>query len=169
MVLSTLHCNDAPSAIPRLLDMEVDPFLLSTSLIGVMSQRLLRKICPACGEAYEPSPEELSLFASYGAPLPTRLMRAGGCPECHQTGYSGRWAIHEILPIVPSVGRLIAARESIDAICEAGMDVGYVPMQIPALAAVIMGETTLEEAQRVVFLDPTYAEIQNAAQSSRAA
>ncbi len=169
MVLSTLHCNDAPSAIPRLLDMDVDPFLLSTSLIGVMSQRLLRKVCRHCAEDVAPSESDLAILEAYGAPVPVSVKRAKGCPECHQTGYSGRWAIHEIMPVVPAVARLLAARESIDTICEAATAFGYVPMQIPALAAVILGETTMDEAQRVVFLDATYAEMQNAAIGLRAA
>jgi type II secretory ATPase GspE/PulE/Tfp pilus assembly ATPase PilB-like protein len=156
MVLSTLHCNDAPSAIPRLFDMDIDPYLLSTSLIGVMAQRLLRKLCPHCKKQREATSEERMLMDAYGVNL-HNLMAPVGCPKCSNTGFRGRTAIHEILSVPPPVAKVLAARASIDEVRSEAFRYGYVPMQHGALDLVSKGVTSLEEARRVVFLDATYA------------
>jgi len=156
MVLSTLHCNDAPSAIPRLLDMNIDPFLLSTSLIGVMAQRLLRRICPHCKVEQDATHEERALLEAYGVSL-SRVSRSTGCPSCSMTGFKGRTAIHEILSVPPPVAKLLAARGSIEEVRAESMRYGYVPMQHAALEMVAKGTTSLAEARRVVFLDVTHA------------
>ncbi len=160
MVLSTLHCNDAPSAIPRLLDMHIDPFLLSTSLIGVMAQRLVRKLCPLCKVERLATHEERALLEAYGVSL-THVSTPGGCPACSMTGYKGRTAIHEILSIPPPVAKVMAAKGSIEEIRTESMRYGYVPMQHAALELVSKGLTSLAEARRVVFLDATYARERN--------
>ena len=156
MVLSTLHCNDAPSALPRLMDMHIDPFLLSTSLIGVMAQRLLRKLCPKCATERMTTDEERALFEAYGMSLRT-IKSAVGCPACNMAGYRGRTAVHEILSIPPPVAKLLAARGSIEEVRAEAVRYGYVPMQHGALQMVATGLTSLEEARRVVFLDATHA------------
>jgi type IV pilus assembly protein PilB len=157
MVLSTLHCNDAPSAIPRLLDMHIDPFLLSTSLIGVMAQRLLRKLCPHCRvESYATS-DERSLMEAYGLTQKHHFTPVG-CPACGMTGFKGRTAIHEILSVPPPVAKVMAARGSIEDVRAESMRYGYVPMQQGALTLVSSGVTSLAEAKRVVFLDESYAQ-----------
>jgi type II secretory ATPase GspE/PulE/Tfp pilus assembly ATPase PilB-like protein len=158
MVLSTLHCNDAPSAIPRLLDMGIDPLLLSTSLVGMMSQRLLRQLCSACRHAEAPTAEEVEVFKSFGIPEPVQIYRAVGCAGCSQTGYRGRKAVHEIMAVTPPVGRVIASRAPMDTLCAAAAAHGYEPMTIRALEMVAAGETTMAEAKRVLYLDPAYAE-----------
>lgn len=130
LVLSTLHCNDAPSAIPRLLDMGVDPFLLSTSLIGVMSQRLIRTTCTTCKG--------------------TKKTSQGRCGDCTGTGFKGRTAVHEILPITSGVSAAIGSRLPMEAILHAGYAGGYKPMEVWAESLVRKGITTREEARRQI-------------------
>jgi len=154
LVLSTLHCNDAPSAIPRLLDMGTDPFLLSTSLIGVTAQRLVRRLCPACRRQHAPTGEDLALLRHYlgGHDTPI-LWEATGCNDCSETGFRGRTAVQEILPITPEISKLLASHSPIETIRECAVQYGYRPMQQDVLGRVMAGETSLTEAKRVVFLD----------------
>lgn len=149
LVLSTLHCNDAPSAVPRLLDMDIDPFLLSTSLIGVMSQRLLRVLCPHCKEQQAPSSEEIETFQSYGVDVDS-VWAPRGCPMCSKSGYKGRAPVHEIMPVTPPLARMIAEREPVDSLRAAA---GFISMQREALDMVLEGRTSLAEAQRMVFFE----------------
>ena len=158
MVLSTLHCNDAPSAVPRLLDMGIDPFMLSTSLIGTMSQRLVRQLCPACAVRSSLTGPESAIFRAYGVAAPDRVSRPGGCSACEGSGYRGRAAVHEILPVVPEVQALIADRAPMAEVRAAGVRHGYRPMQRRALEMVASGRTSIEEASRVVFLDAGFAQ-----------
>ena len=130
LVLSTLHCNDAPNAIPRLFDLGIDPFLLSTSLIGIMSQRLLRRSCRQCDGAGEPS-----------------------CPSCAGTGFRGRTAVHEILPVTDDVAATIGACAAFADIKAAAYEAGYRPMQVSAERLVDAGITTDAEARRHVFYE----------------
>jgi type IV pilus assembly protein PilB len=154
LVLSTLHCNDAPSAVPRLLDMGVDPFLLSTSLIGVMAQRLVRRLCPECRRQGVPTGQELTLMNHYlgevGVPL---VWRPGGCPKCANTGIVGRMAVHEVMPITTEVGKKIAACASMDELRDAAARFGYRTMQHDALDRVVNGTTSIEEAMRLIYFD----------------
>lgn len=153
LVLSTLHCNDAPSAIPRLTDMRVEPFLLSTALIGVTGQRLVRRLCAHCKEQYVPSAEERAQIGSgFGADIPM-LWRAVGCPLCAGTGYAGRMAVHEIFPVAPDVQRAIAACEPMDSLRRTASHYGYQTMQEDAVERVLAGQTSLSEARRLVFFD----------------
>jgi len=147
LVLSTLHCNDAPSAVPRLLDMEIDPFLLSTSLIGVMSQRLLRQLCPHCKEEREATGADLELIESFG-PQSAAIWVPKGCALCSGSGYKGRAPVHEVMPVTPQLARMIAEREPVDSLREAA---GFVSMQSEAIDMVLEGRTSLVEAQRMVF------------------
>lgn len=154
MVFSTLHCNDAPGAIPRLLDMGVDPFLLSTSLIGVMGQRLLRVLCQECRQAEAPTLEERSMLsASFGAHDVAQVYRAGGCASCHDTGYRGRMAVHEIMPITHEVSAMIASRAPTEEIMHVAASYGYRTMQQDALDRILAGKTTVKESQRLLAFD----------------
>ncbi len=153
LVLSTLHCNDAPSAIPRLTDMGMEPFLLSTALIGVTAQRLVRRLCAHCKEQYASSAEERAQFGtSYSSDIPM-LWRAVGCAQCAGTGYSGRMAVHEIFPVAPDVQRAIAGREPMDSLRRTASHYGYQTMQGDAMERVLSGQTSLSEARRLVFFD----------------
>lgn len=159
MVLSTLHCNDAPSAIPRLLDMGIDPFLLSTSLTGVMSQRLLRQLCPHCKVEADLNAEDRHILetANGSARLP-KVYEGKGCPSCNHMGYKGRTAVHEVMPVTSHLGGLIASRQSIDVVRAEAAKIGYRTMQDEALDLVLQGRTSLAEARRVVFFEEHQAE-----------
>ncbi len=153
MVLSTLHCNDAPSAIPRLLDMGVDPFMLSTSLTGVVSQRLTRVLCPSCCEDRDTSTEERRLFEEYLGRSVETVREAKGCKRCAQTGYRGRMAIQEIMPITTAVSNAIASQVPMDAVRDLATASGYRPMQYMALELVSGGKTSMDEVRRKVSFD----------------
>jgi type IV pilus assembly protein PilB len=157
MVLSTLHCNDAPAAIPRLLDMGIDSFLLSSALIGVMAQRLARTLCKNCRKEVPIKPEQAAMYEAFGLQAPEHLWEGEGCAACGRSGFKGRRGVHEILPVTPPISKLIAARQSIETITELSFTYGYRPMQYQALDMAREGQTTLDEAARVVFLDVNYA------------
>lgn len=152
LVLSTLHTNDAPSAINRLLDIGVSPTLLSTSLIGLMAQRLVRLLCVNCRIKDTATGEEAKVLSPY-APGPIPVWRACGCDACHGTGYRGRIAANELLPVPSEIQQLIATGAPLEFIRQVGFIHGYVPMQDDAITRVINGETSFDEAKRVVFFD----------------
>ena len=154
VVLSTIHTNDAVGTIERLMDIGVEPYLVASALKGVISQRLLRRVCPACKTAYEPSAEELE---DLGLPfkLGRRFYRGKGCPECFDTGYRGRIAVFEILSIDRDVRRLIAegkGRADIEQLLHAPGS-GFVSLRENAIRLVEEGITTCEEVLRVVNAD----------------
>lgn len=154
LVLSTLHCNDAPSAVPRLRDMGADPFLLSTSVIGVVSQRLIRKLCPHCKTSKPADPLELQLLNSLHGSVPIReTMQPVGCSKCHNTGYRGRTAVYEVMSFSPEVASAVAAGAALNDIREIAHEAGYRPMRNAAIDLVLAGETTIAEAKRHVFFD----------------
>jgi len=164
LVLSTLHCNDAASAVPRLLDLGVDPFLLSSSLIGVTAQRLLRKLCPDCRELGATTAEEEVLMRTYfGVDGIDEVWRGRGCDACFHTGYHGRTAVHEVLPVTSDVAEvlpvtsdvasLIAKGATVEEIRQAGAEFGFRTLQEDALERVLAGETTLEEAKRLIAFE----------------
>ena len=110
LVLSTLHTNDAPSSVTRLLDLGVPHFLITTTLIGVLAQRLVREICTHCTEEYEPTPDEAALLRMNPEKLKEYKFRRGrGCLHCRQTGYSGRTGIFEVLPMTDKVRALVTS------------------------------------------------------------
>ncbi len=156
LMLSTLQCNDAPSAIPRLMELGIDPYLLSTSLAGLSAQRLVRMLCLHCKTTRAITPEEEHVFQVYGVPAPKAMPQQEGCPECDHVGFKGRNALHEILPITNEVSQLIATRASVNAMRLAAAKAGYIPMQLRALELVAKAATTFEEAQRAVAFDPDY-------------
>src|SRR5213076_2550218 len=107
LVLATLHTNDAVSAVTRLADMGVEPYLLASSLLGVLAQRLLRKLCPACGARVAPTAGEAQLLADLGLPANLSLYAPAGCAECSDTGYRGRSGIYELIVVDDALRRLI--------------------------------------------------------------
>lgn len=149
LVLSTLHTNDAISAVTRLRDMGVEPWLISGALRGVISQRLVRKICPHCKRAYKPPIEELEAL---GLPQDdsTVFYRGEGCPECHHTGYIGRRAALEILVVNSKLGHLIGWGAETEALSAAARENGFVTMRESCQHLVLSGITTVEEAARVI-------------------
>ncbi len=160
IVFSTLHTNNAAGAIPRLLDLGAEPFLIVSSLNCVVGQRIARKICPTCKEEYDPEEavkkdmtEVLGVLLSKGASL--KLYRGKGtvngapCSACVGTGYLGRIGIFEVLPISMEVSRLIATRASMDAIQQAAVKEGMMTIKQDGYMKVIEGITTIEEVLRV--------------------
>jgi type IV pilus assembly protein PilB len=154
LVLSTLHTNDALSTLPRLLDMGVEPYLLSTSLIGTMSQRLLRRVCTKCQIQVDPTEEEAEFLATqFGLTQVGPLYRGAGCQVCGGTGFKGRVAVHEVMPVTQDIAHLIACKAPIDQVREVAVQFGYITMQEDAARRVLNGTTTLEEVRRVISFD----------------
>lgn len=153
LVLSTLHTNDAPGAITRLIDMGIEPFLVASSLICVLAQRLVRVICPYCKESYKPSVQEMAYLETGDPPPPTVLYRGKGCNRCLGKGYLGRTGIYELLEITPNIRSLIMEKRDAQAIKTAAMKEGFRPLQKNAIDKVIKGITTIEEVLRVTQKD----------------
>ncbi len=147
LVLSTLHTNSAGGAIPRLRDLGVRPYLIADSLIGVVSQRLVRKICTACRVAYKPSPREIAYLKD--ATL-TKLYRGKGCPVCNGSGYFGRTLVYELLNINKELSRMIAQQAELGAILEKAVDTGFVDIFDVTGRKVKHGITTSGEAMRIL-------------------
>ncbi|MCE9557927.1 MAG: Flp pilus assembly complex ATPase component TadA [Armatimonadetes bacterium] len=170
LVLSTLHSNDAASSIPRLLDMGIDPFLVSNSLVGVMGQRLIRKVCPHCAVEVELTDFERKLYHRYmGAIDLNPVLKATGCAKCFTNGYRGRTGVHEILPIEDDMRELISQSASLDSIREAAKGIGYRSMQQDVLQRVLSHETTMEEAFRTIYFDTLVTEASESPTILRAA
>lgn len=151
LVLSTLHTNDAPSSVSRLLDLGVPPYLLQSTLLAVIAQRLVRTLCPACKQEAELSDEEWgNLVAPWKAQNPKRVYRAAGCLECRNTGYRGRIGLYEMLGFSASLKKLITREFDIDALRQEAMRSGMKPLRLRGAQKVAEGVTTVEEVLRVV-------------------
>ncbi len=147
LVLSTLHTNDAPNAVTRLIDMGIEGFKIASALRGVVAQRLMRRLCPVCKEVWvEKIPPKLQRWITPDTPL----YRAVGCPECAMTGYRGRFSIVEVLSVTPEVERRIAANETADRIAEAARVAGMKTLWESGLWHVLRGQSTIDELLRVV-------------------
>lgn len=151
LVLSTLHTNDASGSLTRLMDMGVEPYLIASSVLGVMAQRLLRRVCQHCREPYE---ADASTFVEYGC-LPearqkaVRLFRAKGCPRCSGTGYNGRFPIFEFLRVTPAIHYLVTTRSTAAEIREVAVSEGMELLITCGLSRALEGITTPEEVFRV--------------------
>jgi len=151
LVLATLHTNDAVGAVTRLVDMGVEPFLLSSSLLGVLAQRLVRKLCPACKRGASPTALDRAAFNGKVSvnPLPATVYHAAGCAECNFTGYRGRTGIYELLTLNDELRRSIHDGASEQTLHQQGIEQGMVGLRFDAMRWVASGETTLEEVLRV--------------------
>ena len=149
LVLSTLHTNDSVAAIDRLVDIGVEPYLISSALRGVISQRLVRKVCPHCKKAYRPNAGELELLG-LPADSDTQFYRGEGCEECYHTGYRGRRAVFEILTVSGKVRRLISEGASYDKRYAAVREGNFVTMRENCRDLVLRGETTAAEAAKAI-------------------
>jgi type II secretory ATPase GspE/PulE/Tfp pilus assembly ATPase PilB-like protein len=149
LVFSTLHTNDAPGAVTRLIDMGVEPFLLASSLEAVLAQRLVRRVCPECKVPYQPDEHIIkSLNGSMKIEPDTKFYHGAGCNECAQTGMTGRIGIYELLRITGTLRELIASRPTTEQIIKAAPP-DHVSMVNDGLAKVLDGITTPEEIFRV--------------------
>jgi len=148
-VFSTLHTNDAPGAVVRLLEMGIEDYLLASSLICVVAQRLVRVICARCKESFTPTGADLKLIVSHCVPgVVPAIYRGWGCEECDQTGYRGRRAIFEVLPVDRAIRELILSKPEAEAIRERASSSGMVSLRDDGFAKVFSGVTTLEEIIR---------------------
>jgi type IV pilus assembly protein PilB len=148
LVLSTLHTNDAVSTLVRLINIGVEPFLVATAVNVAAAQRLVRKICRHCKEAYRPSAEEIALFAP--DPCPEVLYRGRGCKECRNLGYSGRMALYEVFWVNAQIRRLVLDGADDDVIRKHAAESGMVNLRSAGFRQVVKGATTLEEVMAVV-------------------
>ena len=148
MVLSTLHTNDAASTITRLVDMGVAPYMVATSLIGIVAQRLCKVVCNECKTPRMSTPEENELL---GITESATIYDACGCPKCNNTGYTGRTAIHEILLCTHEMASLIAADGKVDAISSLAKEQGCKLLRDNVAELVLEGRTTLDELVKLTF------------------
>ncbi len=148
LVLSTIHTNSAAGTIPRLLDMNIEPFLLSSSLVGVISQRLVKKLCPKCKFQYTSTKEEMEYL---DISIPTKIYKAIGCPECDHTGYKGRLAIHEILPVTTKIKSLIGKQASDFEIEKVAIEEGMITLQQDGKGYVINGIISVEDLMKAKY------------------
>ena len=153
-MLSTLHTNDAPSALTRLNDMGVEPFLTGAAVTGVLAQRLARRLCEHCKEQYVPSDEELD-----AAQLPeelrgtkVELFHRSGCGHCRQTGYRGRIGVFQLLTMSEEVSALAARKASREELERAAMAEGMTTLWADGIEKVVAGLTSLEELARVTTI-----------------
>jgi len=152
LVLSTLHTNDAPSAITRLVEMRIEPFLVGSAIDCVLAQRLARRLCSKCKEPFQPTAEMLRAAAfpfDQSAPLPT-LYRPKGCSVCSGTGYKGRLALHEVMIVTEEIERLAVERATSFEVAEVARQQGLVTLRQDGMAKVAGGITSLDEVLRVV-------------------
>lgn len=163
LVFSTLHTNDAPSAVARLIDMDVEPFLVASTVNVVVGQRLVRKICPECRYSFTVTKEELLAdfssedidkhYVPVGDKKEIRLYKGKGCPHCHFSGYSGRVGIYEIFEVTKSIRELISQKKDADVIREAARKEGMTTMLDDGLEKITRGYTTIEEVLRVTKVE----------------
>ncbi len=150
LVFSTLHTNDAAGTVTRLLDMDVEPYLVASSVLGVVAQRLVRTICPECKEHYTPSPDSLEyLFLGVKPYSPITLYRGIGCSHCNHTGYRGRMAIHEVMPITSQIREAINCKASSNVISKIAITQGMSTMCQDGIQKALLGLTDIREVMRV--------------------
>ncbi|NOY77769.1 MAG: type II secretion system ATPase GspE [Calditrichaeota bacterium] len=150
LVLSTLHTNDAPGALTRLSEMGVEPFLLSSAIIGVIAQRLVRRVCPKCREAYSPTPLALKRIGINPERKAIQFYKGKGCPVCKHSGYKGRIGIYEILKVDDKIRELILSGATSDDIRKEAIRRGMKTLKHDGLLKALKGMTTVEEVMRVI-------------------
>lgn len=150
LVLTTLHTNDAPAAVTRLIDIGMPPYLIASSILGIVAQRLVRKICPECREEYIPDPDLLNRLSLKKEELPFKFYRGAGCSSCGQVGYKGRTVIDEVMIMGHKMRELIQSSASIDTIREAALATGMSTLGVNGLKKVEAGITTLDEVLKAV-------------------
>ncbi len=160
LVLSTIHTNDAPGAITRLADMGIEPFLISSSIVGVLAQRLIRTLCKTCSESFEAKDADLNLGEVNRAFLEKRygkqrfiLKKAKGCSECRYTGYKGRAAIYELMVVTDEIRNQILTREDASNIRKMAMKQGMISLRDSAIDKLVAGQTSLDEVLRLTQLE----------------
>ena len=158
LVLSTLHTNDAPSAMTRLIDMGIEPFLAASSVEGVMAQRLLRRLCPSCKRQFNPPKDLLDRLGVNSEVVKGPFFEADGCPECAETGYRGRIAITELMLIDDQIREMIHRKASATELRQAAIKAGMHTLRDDALLKVQEGATSIEELLRILSEVAAYEE-----------
>jgi len=152
LVLSTLHTNDAPGALTRMVDMGIEPFLIASSVIGVMAQRLVRVVCPKCKEQYQPPRDAVKrLGIELDGETKVTFFRGRGCDYCRGNGYKGRLGVYELMSINDRIRDLVLQKSSSHVIREAAIECGMKTLKDDAIAKILLGQTTLEECLRVIY------------------
>ena len=147
LVLSTLHTNDAPSAVTRLIDMGIPPFLVASTVQGVLAQRLVRRVCPSCRMTDDATPEERAFL---GPPEVVQVIHSVGCDKCHSSGFFGRVGMYELLTITDAIRQLIVSKPTASAIRAAALKEGMRALREDGCVKVREGLTTVAEVLRVV-------------------
>lgn len=154
LVLSTLHTNDAAGAITRLIDMGIEPFLVASSVLGVVAQRLVRLICPKCKKSYELSNNaKQRMYMGIADDIPVVLSYGEGCQYCGQTGYRGRTGIYEVMPVTKKIRELINKKSSADLIKAQAVRDGMITLKDDGINKALEGLTTIDEVMRVAYTD----------------
>jgi type IV pilus assembly protein PilB len=148
LVFSTVHTNDTSSTIARLVDMGIEKFLLSSSLVGVVAQRLVKKLCKHCKYEYSANVSDSELL---GVEVGTRIYGKKGCSQCNYTGYSGRTAVHEVLPITKRIRKCINDGDNADEIKTEAIKEGMITLRHDTVRLVLNGTTSIEEMLRITF------------------
>jgi len=151
LVFSTLHTNDSAGAFPRLIDMGIESFLVSSSVICVLAQRLIRKICPKCKTEYQPTDEDLQKLGLHDKDRKYKFFTGKGCSSCNDTGYSGRCAIYEILRVSPRIEKLVLERADGPEVRKVAVEEGMMTLLHDALVKAVNGQTSIEEVLRVTY------------------
>ncbi|HWC33721.1 MAG TPA: GspE/PulE family protein [Mycobacteriales bacterium] len=150
-VLSSLHATDAVAALHRFLDMGIESFLIASSVLAVVGQRLVRRICPDCKQRYKPTAEELAFYKASGAPAKTTFQAGAGCTFCAGTGYLGRVGVYEVLRVTPEIKRLVVGWATQDELRRLATSQGMRTLQDEAMALVAKNETTISEVMRAIY------------------
>ncbi len=148
LVLSTLHTNDAAGAATRLIDMGVEPFLVASSVLGIVAQRLIRKVCSKCRAPHVPTDFEMQELGLKEVPPGATVFKAQGCPSCSQTGYSGRTVIHELMVIDDKIRSLIIRNSDANSIKKVAIESGMLTLREDGVRKVLTGATTIDELMR---------------------
>tara|TARA_Y100000768_G_C23982839_1_gene686914 strand:- start:3024 stop:3602 length:579 start_codon:yes stop_codon:yes gene_type:complete len=149
-VLSTIHTNDASSAPNRLIDMGVQPFLIASSLSGVLAQRLIQTLCDHCKEPHELEEHELKILGIKRVPSDATIYKAVGCPKCNYKGYAGRTAVTELLMMTDEIRPLILDKADAGTVKKMAVSQGMITLRQDAILKVFNGRTSLEEVVRVI-------------------
>jgi type IV pilus assembly protein PilB len=152
LVLSSLHATDAVSALHRFLDMGIESFLIASSILGVIGQRLVRRICPECRVPYDPTPEEQAIWEKSGMAPKTAFFHGEGCVFCSQTGYQGRIGVYEVMKVTDEMRALVVANANHDDLKELAVEQGMVTLQEQALRLVEKDVTTVAEIMRTIYV-----------------
>ena len=152
LVFSTLHCNDAPSSLTRLVDMGVEPYLIGSSVVGVIAQRLVRTLCPRCKSPYHPTVEDLAILGLQDHEGEVQFYKPAGCTVCNMRGYAGRIAVFEVMPVGEDIRRLTINRPTADQVRDIALKTGMRTMREHAAEKVLAGLTSIDEVVRKVFV-----------------